>query len=284
VAVITSISYDHMKILGDTLTLIAGEKAGIIRPGATVISAPQVEEAMHKIEQVCQERGARLVVEDRDWSWDIAPPESLEAQTFTACGQTYCLPLLGEHQVVNAITALATIKHFSELAHLSVSDEALRAGLAKVQWRGRLEILNRDPYLIVDSAMNGDSAEKLVRALHRHFPRYKITFIFGASNDHPVKDMLKALLPVARRMIVTASIHPRAEKPETLATIAEELGFQVSVAPGAAQALEQSLTDLPPDGLVCAAGSLFLVADVREAWLRRNRLPLPPIDPEVKQD
>jgi dihydrofolate synthase/folylpolyglutamate synthase len=284
VAVITSISYDHMKILGDTLTLIAGEKAGIIRPGATVISAPQVDEAMRKIEQVCQEKQANLVVVDRDWRWQIAPPEGLEAQSFTVCGRSYRLPLLGEHQVVNAITAMAAIQYFSELARLSVSDEAMRAGLAQVQWRGRLEILSRQPYLVIDSAMNGDSAEKLARALQRYFPGYKITFIFGVSNDHPVKDMLKALLPAADRMIVTASIHPRAERPETLAALAAELGPQVDAAPGAAQALEEALAGLPPDGLVCAAGSLFLVADVREAWLRREGLPLPPIDPIVKQD
>jgi dihydrofolate synthase/folylpolyglutamate synthase len=284
VAVITSISYDHMKILGDTLTLIAGEKAGIIRPGATVISAPQMDEALAKIEQVCQEKQAHLIVVDRDWRWEVAHPTGLEAQTFTVCDQTYHLPLLGEHQVANAVTALATIQHFSALAQLLVSKEALQAGLAQVQWRGRLEVLSHQPYLVVDSAMNGDSAEKLVRALQRYFPGYRITFIFGASNDHPVKDMLKVFLPAAQRMIVTASIHPRAERPETLAVIAAELGAEVMSAPDAPQALEQALTGLPPDGLVCAAGSLFLVADVREAWLRRNGLPLPPIDPIVKQD
>jgi dihydrofolate synthase/folylpolyglutamate synthase len=179
---------------------------------------------------------------------------------------------------------MAAIQHFSELARLPVSDEAMRAGLAQVQWRGRLEILSRQPYLVIDSAMNGDSAEKLARALQRYFPGYKINFIFGASNDHPVKDMLKALLPAAERMIVTASIHPRAERPETLAVLAADLGVQVAVASSAAQALEEALAGLPPDGLVCAAGSLFLVADVREAWLRREGLPLPPIDPMVKQD
>lgn len=284
VAVITSISYDHMQILGDTLTLIAGEKAGIIRPGATVISAPQVAEAMAKIEQVCQEKEARLVVVDRDWRWAVAGPAGLEAQAFTLCDQTYHLPLLGEHQVTNAVTALAAIRHFSDLARLHVSGEALQKGLAQVQWRGRLEVLSHQPYLVIDSAMNGDSAEKLVRALQRYFPGYRITFIFGASSDHPVQDMLNIFLPAAQRMIVTASIHPRAERPESLAAIAAGLGAEATPAPGAPQALEQALAGLPPDGMICAAGSLFLVADVREAWLRRNGLPLPPIDPIVKQD
>jgi dihydrofolate synthase/folylpolyglutamate synthase len=278
VAVITSISYDHTQILGDTLTLIAREKGGIIRPGALVISAPQVDEAMQAIEEVCRERQARLVVVDRDWAWQTGDFD-LDGQSFSVGGQSYHLPLLGQHQLANAITAMAAIEGFSERAGLPVSPEAIRAGLANVRWPGRLEILNRQPYLVLDSAMNGDSAEKLVTALRQYFPAGKVTFIFGASADHPVSDMLKVLLPVSNRMIVTASIHPRAEKPENLAAIAGELGYEVTTIPDLSLALEQALANATPDDLICAAGSLFLVAGIREAWLRRNQLELPPIDP-----
>ena len=280
VAVITSISYDHTQILGDRLSLIAREKAGIIRPGGWVVSAPQVDEALQMIEEVCRERQAQLIVIDRDWTWQIEET-SLDGQRFKVCDSTYFLPLLGEHQVVNAVTSMAAIAKLCQLTNLHVSDKALKNGLAGTRWLGRLEILNRQPFLIIDSAMNGYSAEKLVQTLRQYFPRHRITLIFGASSDHPVGDMLKVLLPVADKILVTASVHPRSEKPDNLLKIAADLGYEVTPIPDVPAALEQALTNAAEDELICAAGSLFLVADVREAWLRRNRLPLPPIDPQI---
>jgi dihydrofolate synthase/folylpolyglutamate synthase len=280
VAVITSISYDHMQILGDTLTLIAREKAGIIRPGALVISAPQYDEAMHMIEEVCQSHQARLVLVGRDWQWEPGM-FNFEGQAFTVRGQEYWLPLLGEHQLVNAITAMAAVEGFVERTGLAVAPQAVKAGLAQVNWLGRLEILGRKPYVIVDGAMNGDSAEKLIQALQRYFPEQPITFIFGASSDHPIQDMLAALLPHAARMFMAASRHPRAEKAERLTALAEAMGYQTRPMPDVSSALEAALAGAGQADLICVTGSLFLVADAREAWLRRNSLPLPPLDPLV---
>ncbi|HXV44258.1 MAG TPA: cyanophycin synthetase, partial [Anaerolineae bacterium] len=280
VAVITSISYDHMQILGDTLTMIAREKAGIIRPGALVISAPQYDEAMRMIEEVCQSHQARLVLVGRDWQWEPGMFD-FEGQAFTVGGQEYWLPLMGEHQLVNAVTAMAAIEGFGERTGLAVAPQAVKAGLAGVNWLGRLEILGRKPYVIVDGAMNGDSAEKLIQALQRYFPGQPITFIFGASSDHPIRDMLAALLPHAAHMFMLASRHPRAEKAERLTALAEAMGYQTTPMPDVASALEQALAGAGQIDLICVTGSLFLVADAREAWLRRNGLPLPPLDPLV---
>lgn len=280
VAVITSISYDHMQILGNTLTLIAREKAGIIRPGALVISAPQYDEAMQMIEEVCQNHRARLVLVGQDWQWEQGS-FSIEGQAFSVCGHDYWLPLMGEHQLVNAVTAMAAVEGLIERTGLVVPSEAVKVGLAQVDWLGRLELLSRQPYLIVDSAMNGDSAEKLVQALQRHFPDNPITFIFGASNDHPMRDMLAALLPQAARMFMVASRHPRAEQAARLTALAAEMGYQTTPMPDASTALERALAEAGQTGLVCVTGSLFLVADVRETWLRRQNLPLPPIDPLI---
>lgn len=280
VAVITSISYDHMQILGDTLTLIAREKAGIIRPGALVVSAPQYDEAMRMIEQVCEDHRARLVLVGRDWQWQ--PGDfNFEGQSFRVCEQDYWLPLMGEHQLVNAVTAMASVAGFVERTGLAVAPEAVQAGLAQVNWLGRLELLQHDPFLVVDSAMNGDSAEKLIQALQRHFPGRPITFIFGASSDHPIRDMLNAILPQAARVLTVASRHPRAEKAERLAALAAELGYPAVPLPDVPAALEQALVESSPDDLICVTGSLFLVAGAREAWLQRQGLPLPPIDPVV---
>jgi dihydrofolate synthase/folylpolyglutamate synthase len=280
VAVITSISYDHTQILGETLTLIAREKAGIIRPGALVISAPQVDEAMDMIEEVCQGHRAELVVVDRDWQWQTETT-GLEGQSFTVDETTYWLPLLGKHQVVNAVTAMAAVEGLSERTGLAVSPKALKAGLAGVRWLGRTELLNRQPYLLLDSAMNGDSAVKLATAINNYFPDGKRIFIFGASNDHPVQDMLEVLLPVADRMYAVAARHPRAEDPDRLAAAGAAMGEQITAMPDMGTALDQALAEVGPNDLVCVTGSLFLVADAREVWMRRQGHPLPPIDPMI---
>ena len=281
VAVITSISYDHTQILGESLTLIAREKAGIIRPGALVISALQFDEAMQMIEQVCKHYQACLVWVGRDWNWTISSCDGLEGQGFTTNGNTYWLPLLGQHQVVNAVTALAAIDGFGQRSGFEVPPTTLQTGMAKVKWPGRLEILSRQPYLVLDGAMNGDSAQKLVQALTHYFPAEKKIFIFGASNDHPIRDMLAVLLPVADQMYVVASCHPRAETPERLAAIAEEMEGRIIPMPGLSIALERAVAEAGQDGLICVTGSLFLVADARQVWLQRSGLSLPPIDPAV---
>lgn len=280
VAVITSISYDHMQILGDTLTLIAREKAGIIRPGALVISAPQYDEAMRMIEQICEDHRARLVLVGQDWQWQ--PGDfNFAGQSFRVCEQDYWLPLMGEHQLVNAVTAMAAVTGFVERTGLAVAPEAVQTGLARVNWPGRLELLQRQPFLVVDSAMNGDSAEKLIQALRHHFPERPITFIFGASSDHPIRDMLNVLLPHTARMFTVASRHPRAAKAESLAALAAELGYPAVPLPDVPAALERALAEAELDDLICVTGSLFLVADARETWLRYQGLPLPAIDPVV---
>jgi dihydrofolate synthase/folylpolyglutamate synthase len=281
VSVITSISYDHTQILGETLTLIAREKAGIIRPGALVISAPQVDEAMQMIEQVCMHNQTPLVVVGHDWSWTTGPRDGFEGRAFSTNGHAYWLPLLGQHQVVNAVTALAAIDGFGQRSGLEVPSSALQTGMARVKWPGRLEILSRRPYLVLDSAMNGDSTQKLVQALNHYFPAEKRIFIFGGSNDHPIRDMLAVLLPVADQMYMAASYHPRAETPERLAAMAKEMGGRTVHVPDLSIALERAIAEAGQEGLVCVTGSLFLVADARQVWLQRSGLPLPPIDPAV---
>ena len=144
-----------------------------------------------------------------------------------------------------------------------------------------MEVLNTRPYLVVDSAMNGDSAEKLVEALTHYFPGRKIRLIFGASSDHPVDDMLSVFLPAADQMIVTASSHNRAETPENLVAFAAKLGYKATAVSNMLQALDKVLLEAGQDDLICATGSLFLVADAREAWFRRNNMDLPPIDPII---
>jgi len=281
VGVITSISYDHTQLLGDTLSLIAREKAGIIRPGALVVSAPQVPEAMTIIEEVCEGRRAELVVAgEEEYRWQPGRA-TLRGQSFELGHERYWIPLLGRHQVANAATALAAIDGLEQRAGLSVPLAARQEGLRTTRWPGRLEILGHKPYVVVDSAHNGDSASKLRTALQDFFPGHNLILIFGASGDHPFADALHELLPVAHRVLVTRSRHPRSAAPETLAETVTDLGYEASTVANVSGALKAALTSVGPNDLICITGSIFTVADAREAWCKYNGLSLPPLDPEV---
>jgi dihydrofolate synthase / folylpolyglutamate synthase len=281
VAVITSISYDHMQLLGDTLALIAREKAGIIRPGARVVSAPQVPEAMTMIEEICQERQAELTVVGHGiYRWQPGQV-TLRGQSFEVAGEEFFIPLLGRHQLSNATTALAALDALEQRTELAVPVEARRAGLRATSWPGRLEIVGQKPYVILDSAHNGDSANKLQIALQEVFPGRQIVLVFGASGDHPYRDALAELLPIARCAYLTRSRHPRAATPEMLAETAAGLGYPTETRPTVSEALDAALACAGPEDVICVTGSIFTVAEARLEWLTRHGQPLPPIDPEV---
>ena len=180
VSVITSISYDHTHLLGNTLTLIAREKAGIIRQKGVVVSAPQFPEAMTEIQNICEEKAARLIVAGSEMPWRLGHV-TLKEQIIYINNQPYIIPLLGQHQATNAITALTAINALQEKLSLNIPLEAKKTGLANVEWPGRLEILSRSPFILVDSAMNGDSVRKLRQTLKDYFPGRNVILIFGVS-------------------------------------------------------------------------------------------------------
>jgi dihydrofolate synthase / folylpolyglutamate synthase len=184
------------------------------------------------------------------------------------------LPLLGAHQLTNAATAIAALRVANERG-LTISEEAICAGLLNVQWPGRLEVLSRDPLLVVDGAHNGDSAEKLAAALREVFHLDRWTLILGISADKDLAAILDALLPVAARVIVTCAHSVRAADIETLSRRVAARGVTPTPANDVASALDSALADQSP---IIITGSLFTVADARVAWLKRSGAPLPEID------
>jgi len=297
VAVITSLSYDHTQYLGHTLALIAGEKAGIIKNGVVVVSAPQSPEAMAVIEETCQKREALLFRVGKQWIWQ-GGKSSLEGQFFTVhrhnpashlspqspehslkyerfsqkpYRRRYWIPLLGEHQLDNATTAVAVAELLSALG-VHISEEAIAQGLRQVRWPGRLEILSHTPFLVVDGAHNADSAHKLAMALRKHFRYERLFLIFGASLEKDIDGMLQELLPLVHRAIVTQARHPRATGVQSLRERFLACGCKPLSSPSVAEALDCALGLAQKQDLICATGSLFVVAEVREAWARRQGL------------
>ncbi|MCS6993305.1 MAG: bifunctional folylpolyglutamate synthase/dihydrofolate synthase [Anaerolineales bacterium] len=272
VSVITSLSYDHTAVLGNTLAKIAAEKAGIIKPGVPVISSPQKQEALQVLERVAAEQHAELSLVGIDW---LYAPESnsLEGQTFRVwqAGMPHLrlkIPLLGEYQVTNAVTAYAALKH----SGFNLTDAAIAQGFENVRWPCRFEVASRaQPTLIFDSAHNQDSFEKLTAALKTYFPDRKIILLFGASEDKHIFDMLNAMKGIISRLIITRADHPRALEPETILEAARraELLYETVTPVQAAlhRALELAATT---DDVIVSAGSMFVTAEVVNAWKNRR--------------
>lgn len=258
VSVITSLSYDHMAVLGDTLTLIAGEKAGIIKPGVPVVSSPQKEEAQIVLERVAKERHSALTLVGRDVSFQPVS-SSVKGQNFKINGVDFFTPLLGDYQIENAATAFAALKQ----SGLAVTDPHIQNGFSEVQWRARFEIARLNPPLIFDSAHNQDSFERLFHTLEEHFPDKQVYLIFGASEDKNIPNMFAALKPKIKRVIVTRADHPRALAVEKIIELAEQAGVESEALVPAGLALRHALELSAGDGsIVLSAGSMFVTAEV----------------------
>lgn len=285
VSVITSLSYDHTYVLGNTLKEIAGEKAGIIKSGRPVVVSPQEDEALLVIENLAHERSSPLIKVGLDYKFK-ALNHSLEGQSLlvgpadtfpTNINDDYFvesddneldnlfIPLLGRHQVVNAATAYTALRVFSNYA-LPIEGTAIREGFAKTIWPGRFEVLNRDPLLIIDSAHNRDSIKKLRLAIEDYFPGKEIVLLFGASEDKDIYGMILDLSPLIREVVATESYHPRAMEVEQIVEIVVDINKPVRCVPDVADALSVALSLTDDNTLTLATGSLFIAAGAREAW------------------
>lgn len=276
VSVITSLSYDHTQVLGDTLAQIAREKAGIIKPDIPVVSAPQAPEALAVIEEVCSQKGGELTVVGQDWTWEVGEA-NLKGQSFRVMSDKlrgmsdkFWIPLLGRHQLINATVAIAAAEKLRERG-VALPESSIREGLRGVRWPGRLEILSRKPFLVVDCAHNVDSARKLRGALKELFDGHRnLTLVFGASVDKDIEGMMHELIPSAKKVIVIQARHPRAADPHRLEEMASDLGYEVTRGEDVSAALDLALEMAGPQDLICATGSTFVVAEAREAWFERT--------------
>ncbi|OGO27363.1 MAG: hypothetical protein A2W33_08040 [Chloroflexi bacterium RBG_16_52_11] len=289
ISVITSLSYDHMFILGNTLEEIAGEKAGIIKPGIPLVLAPQSAGARQVIEKIAVERSAPLIQVGEDIKFTIQT-RSLQGTSLTVWREASThskaetgnlisnipaeraqlrIPLLGEHQAENASVAYTALELFSHNG-LSLSLQSIQEGFSKTQWPGRFEVLSLQPIVVIDCAHNRDSALKLRLTMEAYFPGKPVILVFGASEDKDIEGMFAELLTLAEKVILTQSTHPRAANPEQLAGIASRYGKPVRITPDIADAVNDALQDMDDEHVLLITGSIFIVAGAREAWMARS--------------
>jgi len=275
VTVITSISYDHTYLLGETLAEIAAEKGGIIKPGIPVVIAPQAAEARAAISRIAVEKAAPIIEIGVDYQYlPIAKSLSGQSLEVWAAAESepglspvkLSIPLLGAHQVVNAATAYAALM-VAKATGIPVTDRGIKQGFQSVQWPGRFEILRQDPPLIIDSAHNRDSAQKLYNVLADYFPGQKVVLIFGASEDKDIPGMLTELLPAVQHVVMTKSTHPRAAEPDELVAIAGQLNCTAIASSSVEQAMNEAERLAGGTRIILVCGSIFVAAAARSVWM-----------------
>ncbi len=272
-SVITSLSLDHTALLGDTLPEIAYEKAGIIKPNVPLISAPQPPEALAVIEAHAEAQQAPLTLVGRDWHYtplegDIhLRVERWQAAPQGAAPQPYETSLLGQHQVLNGTVALAAAAVLNAQG-LAIAPEAQRAGLRRVNWPGRLEIVRQAPLVILDAAHNGASATWLAKTLRHYFPHQPYTLVFAAKADKDIDGMLAALMPITQHLILTQPLDTRGAPMDTVLEHARAAGYtgEAALIASVAEALAAAQDRTPAEGVICVTGSMYLIGEARTVY------------------
>jgi dihydrofolate synthase/folylpolyglutamate synthase len=269
VSAITPISYEHTDKLGGTLTQIATEKCGIIKSGVACVSAPQPEEALRVIEDTCRDRNARLVLVGRDVTF-TETDSTEDAEMFDvrgACGEYRGLKsrLLGTHQAVNAATAVGIAETLSR-SGMKIGVPAITGGIAAASNEGRLDIVAKRPYIVLDGAQNEASAAACAESVKRIFKYRKLILVLGVSKDKDISGILKRLMPISDSAIFTKSnVVTRALEPEAIKKAAADCGARahrdIALAPSVAEAISQAKAKAGADDLILVTGSLFVVGE-----------------------
>ena len=254
-SVITPVDFDHEAFLGKSLESIAGEKAGILKPGVPAVFARQRPETARVLDQ----RAAELSIPvSRTADWRVCDLEiDPRGSRFRLAGERHLrltCPLAGEHQVENAVTAAVA------LARLGIADSAIETGIARARWPGRLERVSERPEIILDGAHNPAGARALAAYIDRFYAHRRVHLIYGAMRDKAIDEIAGILFPRAQQVIVTAPQQARALAPEALREISAHPN--VRTAPTLRDALAL-VEDASPEDVVFVTGSLFLVAEAR---------------------
>ena len=265
--VITAIGLEHTAVLGDTIAQIAGEKAGIVISGTTVVMAPQRESAADVIRQVCAESGATLL--------EVAKTCAIGQVRHNRDGQDFRLrtpqatyklnvPLLGRHQLENAAAAVLALESLAPHG-VEIDEATLQQGLKTVRWPARIEVLRRRPLVVADGAHDRDSARALVRTLREELGRSQAALLIGCSGDKDVESLADELASFATQVFATRSRNPRAMDSRRVAQAFVDREVPTMVEESVGAALDAALAE-PGDAIV-VCGSLFVAAEAREHLL-----------------
>jgi dihydrofolate synthase/folylpolyglutamate synthase len=273
VALIISISLDHVQQLGDRLAAIAMEKAGIVKPAIPAISGAAAPEARQVIERICRERRAPLRQLGVDFCYRYEPGQvtaaglrkpHVQVVTRRRTWPVLELGLLGDHQAANAAVALACVEELRQRGWC-IGDAAVAAGLADPHWPARLEVVGRRPLVVLDCAHNVASAQAVVETLLQSFPPVRRLLIFAGSGDKDLAGMFRVLAPhFAHAYLARYGNNPRGMPAEQLADILRQnCDVPFTVCGSTVEAWQAARAAAGPDDLICVTGSVFLAGELR---------------------
>lgn len=255
VCVITSVSLDHTKILGDTIEQIAAEKAGILKRGsACVTTTRQDPTALSVIRETAEKQGCALTVANTDAAQVIS--ESLTETVFSYQGEFYTVHLSGRHQIENAVGVIEAAKRIA-----GVTDAHIRAGLQNTVMRGRMEYREGTPPMLLDGGHNPECAEALSEVLNRFVPQ-DITAVIGMMADKDVGQYLKTVAPHCKEIYFTKPNNPRSAEPALLQASVQSVNVNTFTVENPKSALERAQNAAVKDGLVLVCGSFYLLSDL----------------------
>lgn len=267
-SIITSISYDHTNLLGNTLTEIAGEKAGIIKNNVPVVIFPQEQEALIVIENKCAENDATLyIIDEKNSELIEIQQEDKPYQKVKIKGNkkeyNIKLPLLGEHQILNLALSIKAIEVLEENNIVTISKKILEESLANVTWNGRLEVMKKEPLVVIDGAHNIQGITKLKENIKKYFKYKNIYLILGILADKDVEEMIKKIVPMAKEVYAVTPNSIRGElakdlKLEILKYNSNCISFEEYEG-----ALDRALENADDDDIIIASGSLYMIGGMR---------------------
>ena len=266
VSVITSISLDHVGILGDTVAKIAYEKGGIIKENGVAVVYDQSDEAKNVIKDICKEKNAKYIEVKFD---DINVKQSdINSQVYdcSIMGQRYEdleIQLIGDHQINNSMLALSAIEVLKELKNLNLNEKDIRKGLLNTRWPGRIEKIMDKPTFIIDGAHNEDGARSLAKAIEKNFNGKKATLLIGMLEDKDIDGVLEILMPYFNKVITTTPDNDRAINCETLKEKISKYVDDVVAISNIEDAVNYTLRNAKEDDVIISAGSLYMIGTVR---------------------
>ena len=271
VSVITNVSLEHTEVLGSTVLEIAREKGGIIKPGGVLVTATQDDEVYALFRETCEKLGSRIFRVGENITFRKGR-SSLEGQNLTIKGLrgSYDLftPLLGDHQLLNASAAVGAVEALS-FSGVDVPAEAIARGLREVRWPGRLEVMQRRPLVVLDSAKDAEAMKALKEAV-KEFSHRRLIVVVSISSDKNIPLMIGHLTEVADRFIVTThSVMGRAARPSIIVDEVTRHGKPCDVVTGVDEAVDRAISLAGEDDMVLVTGSVFLVGEARRRWLRK---------------
>lgn len=262
--VITSISMDHMEFLGDTLGKIALQKAGIIKPHTSVVSAVQDMEAMEVIRDVCRKKECVFDTVDQEQIKDIS--YGYEGQSFSYKDwKNIKISLMGSYQIKNAALALEAIEALRKLGY-ELNDKAVYQGMKTAVWKGRFTVISKEPFIIMDGAHNQAAAEELVRSLKLYYPGKKFYYIFGMFRDKDYHQVIRLTAPLAEHIVtVETPENPRALPAEELKKAVAEVNPSVEAAGNLRMAVNRVMEQIDKDAVIVIFGSLSFLGEAEMA-------------------